>query len=109
LESFLLYRTIVRVTNILEDPNVWPFFDSAAFVLLACHTAAAQHLDLDAPSLVLLDGKVLTMDEQSRMAEALAIRDGKILAVGTTSMIRTMAGSQASVIDLGGKTARRAP
>jgi hypothetical protein len=76
---------------------------------LPAHAVAAQHLDLDAPSSVLLDSKVLTMDEQSRVAEALAIRDGMILAVGTTSMIRTMAGSQASAIDLGGKTARRAP
>jgi predicted amidohydrolase YtcJ len=80
------------------------FLIAAAFVSLACHAAAAQQLDLNAPSLVLLDGKILTMDEQSRVAEALAIRDGKILAVGTTSAIRTMAGSQTRVIDLGGKT-----
>jgi predicted amidohydrolase YtcJ len=75
-----------------------------AFVVIACPLANAQQQNPDAPTLVLLNGKVLTMDGQSRVAEALAIRDGRILAVGDSATIRSMAGSQTRTIDLGGKT-----
>src|SRR5258706_10018234 len=71
-----------------------------AFILIACQIADAQQQS----DLVLVNGKILTMDGQSRVAEAIAIRDGKILAVGDSSTIRSMAGSQTRTIDLGGKT-----
>ena len=66
--------------------------------------AYAQQTDLNAPTLVLLNGKILTMDRQSKIAEAVAIRDGKLLAVGDSATIRPMGASSTRTIDLSGKT-----
>ncbi|HZR72127.1 amidohydrolase [Bradyrhizobium sp.] len=66
--------------------------------------AYAQQTELNAPTLVLLNGKILTMDGQSTIAEAVAIRDGRFLAVGDSAMIRPMAASSTRTIDLAGKT-----
>lgn len=57
------------------------------------------------PDLVLLNGQVLTADDLFTVAEAVAIRDGKFLAVGANSAIRPLIGPDTEVIDLGGKTA----
>src|SRR5690349_21422879 len=73
--------------------------------LLAITSAVyAQQTDLNAPTLVLVNGKILTMDGQSRTAEAVAIRDGKFLAVGNNATIKSMAGNDTRTIDLAGKT-----
>jgi predicted amidohydrolase YtcJ len=53
---------------------------------------------------VLLNGKILTVDAQFSTREALAIREGRITAVGTTGDIRKLAGPATQVIDLGGRT-----
>jgi len=66
--------------------------------------AAAQQADLNSPDLVLVGGRILTMDSRSSVAEALAVRDGRILAVGSDAAVRPMAGPQTRVIDLAGKT-----
>ena len=66
--------------------------------------AYAQQNNLNAPTLVLLNGKILTMDGQSKIAEAVAIRDGRFLAVGDSAMIRPMAAGGTRTIDLAGKT-----
>jgi len=66
--------------------------------------AAAQQADLNSPDLVLVGGRILTMDSRSSVAEALAVRDGKILAVGSDAAVRPIAGPQTRVIDLAGKT-----
>ena len=54
--------------------------------------------------IVLINGKILTPDAQFSAQQALAVRDGKITAVGTTAQIRKLAGAKARVIDLGGRT-----
>lgn len=81
---------------------------SSCMIILAClagcPSAHAQQTEGNAPTLVLVNGKILTMDGQSRTAEAVAIRDGKFLAVGDSTMIRSMAGSRTRTIDLAGKT-----
>jgi predicted amidohydrolase YtcJ len=53
---------------------------------------------------ILINGKILTADAQFSTQQALAVRDGKIAAVGTTAQIRKLAGAKARVIDLGGRT-----
>ncbi len=54
---------------------------------------------------ILVGGRVLTVDAQDRVAEAIAIRDGRILAVGTTAEIERLAGPGTERIDLAGRTA----
>jgi len=68
-------------------------------VALAPIAAPAQ-----APDAILLDGKILTLDARSTVAQALAVRDGKIAAVGTSGEVRALAGPGTRVIDLGGRT-----
>ena len=72
---------------------------TAALACLLSLSASAQ-----TPDLILIHGKILTVDAQDSIAEAIAIRNGKILAVGTNQEILQQAG-KAQVIDLQGKTA----
>lgn len=54
--------------------------------------------------MVLLNGKVVTMDARESIAEAVAVGSGKILAVGSSREIESLAGSGTKVIDLQGRT-----
>ncbi len=53
---------------------------------------------------ILVNGKILTVDSQFSTREAIAIRDGKITAVGSNSEVRKQAGPRTRVIDLQGRT-----
>jgi predicted amidohydrolase YtcJ len=55
--------------------------------------------------IILINGKIITVDPDDSIAEALAIKDGKIIAVGSTKDIRKLAGKNTKVIDLNGRTA----
>lgn len=50
------------------------------------------------------NGKIITVDSANTIAEAVAVEDGRILAVGTIKDVRKLAGPKAKVIDLKGKT-----
>jgi predicted amidohydrolase YtcJ len=58
-----------------------------------------------AADLVLLGGTVITVDPRDSIAEAIAIKDGRIAFVGTTPDARKYAGERTRVIDLAGRTA----
>ena len=53
---------------------------------------------------VLLGGKIVTVDGQDRVAEALAIGRGRILAVGSDLAVKKHIGQKTHVIDLQGRT-----
>jgi len=53
---------------------------------------------------VLINGKILTVDDQSSIRDAIAVRGGRILAVGSTADIRKLAGPSTRSIDLQGRT-----
>lgn len=61
--------------------------------------------DVLAPDLLLVNGRILTMDARNAVAEAVAVRDGKIVAVGSTREVEPLAGASTRVIDLDGRTA----
>jgi hypothetical protein len=69
-------------------------------------TLAGARAGEKAADTVLVDGKVITLDARERVAEALAIRDGRIVAVGTSAEILKLAGDRTEIIRLGGKTVR---
>ncbi len=54
--------------------------------------------------MVLLNGKIVTVDSSGTVAEAVAVRDGRFLKVGSSQEIRRLVGSKTRVIDLKGKT-----
>ena len=53
--------------------------------------------------LVIVNGKVVTVDENGTVAEAVAVKDGNIVAVGTTKQVKELANSGTKVIDLKGR------
>ena len=57
------------------------------------------------PDLILLHGKILTVDAWDSIAQAVAIRQGKIVAVGSDQQILALATPTTQTIDLHGKTA----
>jgi predicted amidohydrolase YtcJ len=56
------------------------------------------------PSHIFHAGKIVTVDPQFRIAEAMAIRDGRIIAVGANADIVKLAGAGTQQVNLGGKT-----
>ena len=61
-------------------------------------------LDEIGADVVLFNGKVVTVDEDDSIFEAVAIKDGRILKAGTNEKVQSLASSKAKVIDLKGKT-----
>lgn len=61
--------------------------------------APAQPADM-----VVVNAKVVTLDAASRIAEAIAVRDGRIAVVGATADARALVGPGTRVVDAGGRT-----
>jgi predicted amidohydrolase YtcJ len=72
-----------------------------ACVALALITASVRAADAD---LILHNGKVVTVDKKFTIRQALAVRDGQIVRVGTDEEVLQTKGPKTRVIDLGGKT-----
>lgn len=64
----------------------------------------AQVSVAQAPDTVFVNGKVLTVDEDFSVVEAVAVTGNQISAVGTTAELGALAGAGTRVIDLEGKT-----
>jgi predicted amidohydrolase YtcJ len=77
------------------------FHSLALVVLMAglCANAVAQQIDT-----ILINGKVVTADERGTLHQALAVSDGRIVALGKSAEIRRLAGTGTRVVDLGGRT-----
>jgi predicted amidohydrolase YtcJ len=77
-------------------------------VLIAALTLAAgvapTHAQAPTADMVLINGKVITLDDTSSILQAIAIRDGRVLAVGADEDIRKRADARTKIIDLGGRT-----
>ena len=69
-------------------------------LLLGSHTAFAQGQSAD---LVLLNGRITTMDPSNPEATAVAARDGVFVAVGRDEDMQSFIGPFTEVIDAGGK------
>jgi predicted amidohydrolase YtcJ len=76
------------------------FIGSAAAMLFACGGNDGPVV-ADA---VYTNGKVVTVDDKATIAQALAVKDGKFLAVGTTDQIMAHKGAGTKIVDLGGRT-----
>jgi predicted amidohydrolase YtcJ len=71
---------------------------SAAIGSLAGNSARA-------PDLILAHGVAITVDSKDSVGQAIAIRDGKILKVGSDASILALASPRTKIIDLHGRTA----
>ncbi|MCJ7684011.1 MAG: amidohydrolase family protein [Desulfobacteraceae bacterium] len=64
------------------------------------------HIQASTPTaqLVLTNGKIITVDPSDSIAEAVAVKDGKILDVGDAKKISMYIGNNTQIVDLNGKT-----
>lgn len=79
----------------------WTFLLMVAGLAGVATTLEAQQV---APDLILTNGKIITVDDQFRIAEAVAIRGERIVAVGTNAQIAQRAGAATQRIDLQGRS-----
>jgi predicted amidohydrolase YtcJ len=63
-----------------------------------------EHSFAAAADTAYINGIVLTMDESDSIAQAVAVTDGLIVAVGDNESIRTHVGLNTRIVDLDGKT-----
>src|ERR1041384_6177368 len=74
---------------------------SRLIVLLAASASSLAAADAD---LILHNGKVVTVDSDFAIRQAVAIKAGKITAVGTDAAVLAERGPNTRVIDLKGRT-----
>ncbi len=71
--------------------------------LVLSHCSSAPP-DVLAPDRILHNGNIVTVDEDFSIAEAVAIKNGHFIAVGSNSEILSLAGAATETFDLEGKT-----
>ena len=89
------------MNNIRFSSILFPILGLISQLVMASHVPGV-------PDTILVNGKVITADsddiDKVTIAEAIAIHDGKIVAVGSNETIRRMAVTNTEVIDLGSRT-----
>src|ERR1700722_18770130 len=78
-------------------PSLVPALLAALFGLQAVR--AVEPADL-----IVHKAKVVTVDDKFRIAEAVAVKDGRVVAVGSNDDVLKLRGPKTRVIDAGGKT-----
>jgi hypothetical protein len=97
-----LFAAVAGVTAISARPHTHAQFCSTGFCLFA---GGVQPQEKPAADLVLLNGVIYTVNQAQPRAQALAVQGERIVAVGTTSEIRSWVGEKTRVIDLHGRLA----
>ena len=72
---------------------------AAGLLLTTAGAAAAETADT-----ILFNGKILTVDKDFSVREAIAIGHGRVLATGCAEAMKQLADSHTKSIDLGGRT-----
>ncbi len=98
-DSTRILSSLIFSSLISSSRRFWNAALTASLVLSAACS------DAESADLVLRNGNIVTVDDANPEAQALAVRDGRILAVGTDVEIDAYVGSATQVIDLEGKTA----
>lgn len=89
----------------MRKQTIRPVFTLLLAQLLTCGAVLAQpQLLIHYADLVLHNGKVITLDADGRIAEAIAIRDGRVLATGSSADMLALAGPDTDKVDLAGRT-----
>ena len=58
----------------------------------------------ESPELILMDGRIATQDERRSFAQAVAVKNGRFVAVGSDEDMMRLRGSSTQIIDLRGRT-----
>jgi predicted amidohydrolase YtcJ len=76
----------------------------ALLLTLLAIPALAQPAPAQPADMVLRGGKVITVDKDWRIAQAVAVKDGRFVAVGSNEELAGRIGPSTQVVELGGKT-----
>lgn len=99
----LYCRTELPVECLVNMKKIAIYFASLAIV--GCgQDAATPTASTETADTVFLNGKVLTVDAGFSVAEAIAIKGERILAVGENASVQVHVGESTKTIDLSGKT-----
>jgi len=72
--------------------------------IVSTTVSAQSQLLMNYADMVLHNGQILTVDSEFSVVDAIAVRDGKILATGSNSDMLALAGPQTDRVDLRGRT-----
>jgi predicted amidohydrolase YtcJ len=78
------------------------FLSIVAMAVIVFFSSSCSKGGKDMADLILINGTIHTLDPARPRAEAVAIRDGRILKVGATAEVRGLAGKETRTIDLAG-------
>lgn len=79
-------------------------FTGAGSITSAFHASLSAQ-ELDRPDTVFRNGSIYTMSGQSNKVEAMAVRNGRILATGSLDQVMSVAKNKPTVVNLEGRTA----
>jgi predicted amidohydrolase YtcJ len=77
---------------------------AAGLLVLALLSISAAAQGVGNADTILINGKIATVDDRFTMAQALAIKDRRVIASGSNDAVRKHAGASTKVIDLKGRT-----
>src|SRR5712664_2833903 len=83
-------------------PSTWKALVVAVLFAIA-GTASLLDAQRPAPDVILTNGKIITVDERFTIAQAVAVRGDRIVAVGTNAEIGRLAGPATRRVELGVK------
>jgi len=69
-----------------------------------CLDCSEDQIAPNSANIIFHNGHIITMDTDNPIAEAIAVTDGIIIAVGKNEEVISLAGDDAVMIDLNGKT-----
>ena len=78
------------------------FLSIVAMAVIIFFSSSCSKGGKDMADLILINGTIHTLDPSRPRAEAVAIRDGRILKVGAAAEVRGLAGKETRIIDLAG-------
>lgn len=84
--------------------HIRPLQMLACLGVLACVLQPQAGLAGESSDYVLRHGRIVTVDSAFRVQQAIAVKQNRIVAVGTDAQIDRLIGKQTRVIDLAGKT-----
>ncbi|MCH6570773.1 MAG: hypothetical protein IH794_11765, partial [Acidobacteria bacterium] len=87
----------------MVEKKIIPIRLSLVLSLILFSQCTSNVPDVLAPERILHNGKIVTVDQDFSIAQAVAIRNGRFLAVGSDSEILALAGAQTEKVELEGK------
>src|ERR1700733_7079794 len=79
------------------------FIVGSTFLTVLVIAFKFPRINIEVADKIFTNGKIITVDANNTIAQAVAIKDGKIVAVGSVNAINKLKGDQTTVIDLQGK------